>query len=91
MSCSTSPSAIVLVAFGHHFLDPQVAEADHQLKRARVQVVADQHARLELPQTWLAGFAAAAQVGAVHDVVMQQRRRVDELDDSGGLDVPVAA
>ena len=73
----------------HDFLDPKVAETDHHLEGARVQVIADQHACGITPDM-VAGFAAATQVGSVHHIVVEQRRRVDELDHRGGLDVPIA-
>ena len=57
-----------------------LAHADHHLERARIQEVADQHARGVAEQR-VGGLAAAPQIGFVDDVVVQQRRRVDELDD----------
>ena len=53
---------------------------DHHLERARIEEIADQHARGVAEQR-VGGLAAAAQLGFVDDVVVQQRRGVDELDD----------
>ena len=54
-------------------------EFDHQLEAARIQEVADQHAGGIAPDR-VGGAAAAAQVGLVDHVVVQQGRGVDELD-----------
>ena len=62
----------------HH---AHLADADHHLERARIQEVADQHARRVAEQR-VGGLAAAPQIGFVDDVIVQQRRRMDELDDS---------
>ena len=73
----------------HHFLDAQVTELDHHLERAGVQVIPDQHARLAA-EDLVRGVTAAAHVGAVDDVVVQQRGGMDELDDRGRRDVLAA-
>jgi hypothetical protein len=51
---------------------------DHHLEGARVQEVADQHAG-GVAEHGVGRLAAAAQVGLVDHVVVQQRRGVDEL------------
>ena len=55
-------------------------EFDHQLEAARIQEIADQHAGRIAPDR-IRRAAAAAQVGLVDHVVVQQRGGVDELDD----------
>jgi hypothetical protein len=54
----------------------------HQLEGAREQEIADQHAGLVAPDRVGRG-EPAAQVALIHHVVMQERRRVDELDRRG--------
>ncbi len=70
--------------------DAHVVQLDHQLERARVQEVADQHAGGVAPQR-VGGLAAAAQVRLVHHVVVQQGGGMDELDHRRQLDVLIAA
>ena len=67
----------------HHRLPP---EGGHHLEGARVDEITDQHARL-VAEHPVGGIAPAAQRGAVDDVIVQQRRGVDELDERRGLDV----
>ena len=55
---------------------------DHHLERARIQVVAHQHAG-GVAEHGVGGVAATAQVGLVDHVVMQQRGGVDELHHGG--------
>ncbi len=62
----------------------EAAVLDHQLERAAEQEIADQHARRIAPDE-VGGALAAAQARAVDDVVVQQRRGVDELDRGGEL------
>ena len=67
--------------------DPQHLEAavlDHQLERAAEQEIADQDARRIAPDE-VGGALAAAHAGAVDDVVVEQRRGMDELDRGGEL------
>jgi hypothetical protein len=66
-----------------------LAHFHHQLEGARVEEVAHQHAGRVAEQR-VGGGAAAAQRRFVDDVVVQQRGRVDELDDRGQL-VPAGA
>ncbi len=58
------------------------AVLDHELKGAAEEEIADQHRRLVAPDR-IGGGKAAAEIGGVDHVVMQQRRRVDELDRGG--------
>ena len=67
----------------------QIADLDHHLERLAEQEVADQDARLVAPQH-AGGELAAAHVALVDHVVVQQRRRVHELDRGGELDMAVA-
>ena len=60
----------------------QAAVLDHQFEAAAEQEIADQHARRIAPDE-VRGALAAAQVAAVDDVVVEQRRGVDELDRGG--------
>ena len=67
--------------------DAQHLEAaifDHQLERAAEEEVADQNARRIAPDE-VGGALAAAHSRAVDDVVVKQRRGVDELDRGGEL------
>ena len=59
--------------------DLHAVQFDHQLEAARVQEVADQHAGGIAPHR-VGGLAAAAQVGFVDHVVVQQGGGMDELD-----------
>src|SRR5690606_5392277 len=61
-----------------------LAGLDHQFEGAGEQEVADQHAGRGAPDQ-VGGGLAAAQVGAVDDVVVQQGGGVDELDRRGQL------
>ena len=65
------------------------ADIDHHAERLAEQEVADQHARLVAPDH-ARRLLAAPQIALVDDVVVQQRRRVHELDAGGELDVAVA-
>ena len=65
-------------------------ELHHQLEAARIQEIAHEHAGRIAPQR-VGGAPAAAQVGFVHHVVVQQGRGVDELDDRRQLVRPWAA
>ena len=56
----------------------------HQLEAARIEEVADQHTGRIAPQR-VGGAAAAAQVGFVDHIVVQQGGGMDELDDRGQL------
>ena len=60
MSCSTSPSAITLVASAMISMTRCERERGHHLEGARVDEVADQHARL-VAEDLVGGVAAAAQ------------------------------
>src|SRR5690606_17291445 len=62
----------------------------HQLERARIEEITDQDAG-GIAEHRIGGTAAAAHAGFVHHVIVQQRGRMDELDDGGGRDVVVAA
>ncbi len=64
---------------GQDPLHVHALEFDHQLEAARVQEVADQH-RGGIAPDRVRGLAAAAQVGFVDHVVVQQGGGVDELD-----------
>ena len=57
---------------------------DHHLERARIEEVADQHTG-GIAKERIGGRAAAPQVGFVDNVIVQQRRRVDEFDHGGKL------
>ena len=88
-SCITSPSAITAAADGENFQRLEAADLDHHLERLAEQEIADQHARLVAPQH-ARGEPAAPHLAFVDHVVVQQRRRVHELDRGGELDVAVA-
>ena len=67
----------------HH---AHVIDLDHHFERARIEEIAHQHAGLVAPDG-VGGRVPAAQLGGVHDIVMQQRGGVDELDNRGEQDV----
>ncbi len=58
------------------------AQLDHHFERARIQEVANQHARRIAPHC-IGGLAATAHAGHVDHVVVQQGRGVQELDGRG--------
>ena len=89
-SCITSPSAITAAADGENFQRLEAADLDHHLERLAEQEIADQHACLVAPQH-ARGEPAAPHLAFVDHVVVQQRRRVHELDRGRELDVAVAA
>ena len=89
-SCSTSPSAMVAEASERMPQHLQRAVLDHQLEGAGEQEVADQHARLVAEQRIGAGLAPP-QRALVDHVIVQQRRRVDELHAGGERHVALAA
>src|SRR5690606_18773351 len=62
--------------------DAHVVQLHHHFEGARVEEVADQHAGGIAPQR-IGGGAAAAHVGGVDHVVMQQGGGVHEFDDGG--------
>ena len=65
------------------------AGLDHHLEGVAEQEVADQHAGLIAPQHARRDLAAA-HVALVHDIVMEQRRGVHELDAGGEFEMAVA-
>ena len=68
--------------FGQDAHDAHRVGLDHHLERTRIQIVAHQHAG-RVAEYGVGGFAAAAQVRFVHDVVVQQRGRMDEFHHGG--------
>jgi hypothetical protein len=86
MSCSTSPSAITLVASAMISMTRCEADGRHHLERARVDEVTHEHAGL-VAEYVVGRGAATALLRAVDHVVVQQRRRVHELDEARRFDV----
>jgi hypothetical protein len=74
---------------GQHVEYADLAELHHHLKRARVQKIPNEHAGLVAEQC-VGRFLAATQPGIVDDVVMEQRRRMNELHNGSCGDVGVA-
>src|SRR5687767_654795 len=74
---------------GHHVHDSHAFQRDHHFEGARVDVIADQHAGFVAPD-FVGGVAAAAQLGAIDDVVVEQGGGVDEFDDRGGFGMAFA-
>jgi hypothetical protein len=68
---------------GQNAHDAHVADFDHHLEGTRIEEVADQHAGA-LPNRALA-VSRPRRSGLVDHVVMQQRGRMDELDDGRQL------
>ena len=64
--------------------DVEVAVLDDHRGRARIEEVADQH-RAPVAPDRARRLLAAAQLGEVHHVVVQQRRGVQQLDGGGDL------
>ncbi|MCY1292700.1 hypothetical protein D9M70_419360 [compost metagenome] len=62
--------------------DRQRAQLDHHFERARIEEVADQHARRVAPQR-VGGGTATAHAGHVDHVVVEQGGGVQELDGRG--------
>ena len=87
-SCITSPSAITAAAEDRIRARAET-DLDHHLEGLAEQKIADQHARLVAPQH-ARGEPAAAHVAFVDHVIVQQCRRVHELDRGGELDMTVA-
>ena len=67
----------------HH---PHVVDFHHHLKCPGIEEVTDQHAGAIAPDQ-VGGLLAAAHVGRVHHVVVQQSGGVDELDNGGQRNV----
>ena len=88
-SCITSPSAITAAAVDRMSSASQRADLDHHLEGLAEQEIADQHARLVAPHHARRELAAP-HVALVDHVVVEQRRRVHELDAGGELDMAVA-
>ncbi len=63
-----------------HLHHRHALEADHHLEGARVEEIADQHARRISPQR-VRGLAPAPQAGFIDDVVMQEGCGMDEFHD----------
>jgi hypothetical protein len=82
ISCSTSPSAMTLVASASTSSTRMRSIDDHHLEGARVEEVAHQHAG-GVAEDGVGGGAPATQGRLVDHVVVQQRGGVDELDDRG--------
>ena len=73
----------------HDLHDSEIANIDHHLEGAGVEKVAHQDAGLVAPDA-VGSIAVTAQLGAINDVVVEQRRGVDELDDGRCVEMPVA-
>ena len=56
-----------------------IVDGHHQLERARVKEVSDEHAR-RIAENRVGRVVAAAQRGFVDDIVVQQRRGMDHFD-----------
>ena len=65
---------------GKYLHDPHVADANHHLKGPRVQKVSDKHAG-SVSVFRIGGSLAAAKRRFVHNIVVKQSCRVNELDD----------
>ncbi len=70
--------------------DPHASCIDHHLERPRVQEVTHEDAG-SVAETGVGGRSPPPQVGLVHDVVVQQGCRVNELDDRSQQHVGRAA
>ena len=74
---------------GEDLENGQRAHVDQHAERLAQQEVADEHARLVAPDH-ARGLLAAPEAALVDDVVVQQRRRVHELDGRRHADVAAA-
>jgi hypothetical protein len=70
---------MVLVASAKHFHHAHVPDTHHHLEGARIEEIADEHAR-RVAEHRVRGPPTPAQLGLVDHVVMEQRRGMDELD-----------
>ena len=75
---------------GQHFHHAGVADLNHHLEGAGVQEIADENAR-RIAEQGVGGRSTPPQGRFVHHVVVQERRRMDELDDGGQPMVRIAA
>ena len=66
-----------------------VADVDHHLEGSRIQEVANEDTCL-VAKDRIGRVLAAAAFGGVHDIVMEEGGRVDELDDGRGANMLVA-
>jgi hypothetical protein len=71
---------------GHDLHDPLRADGGHHLEGPRVHEIAHQDAR-RVAVDGVGGVPAAAALGAVDHIVMQQGRRMDELDEGRSVDM----
>src|ERR1700722_13495826 len=65
--------------------DAEISLFERHLKRLHVEPVAGENAAMITPAR-IRGRAATARIGAVDDVIVNQRRAVKEFDDRGELD-----
>ena len=72
--------------FRETFIHVLVAEPHDAADRLAIEVVAGENRHLVAPQP-VGGLASAAQIGMIHDVVVQQRGRMDVFDQAGQQDV----
>ena len=67
---------------GQDLQHTHAVDRHHELERPRIEEIADQHAR-RVAEHRVGRRVAAAQRGLVDDVVVEQRRGMDHLDDGG--------
>jgi hypothetical protein len=70
----------VLREFDEHIEDSEIALGKSHLERLHVEPVAGKHAAVISPSR-VGGGTPAARVGAINDIVVNQRRGVNQLDD----------
>ena len=68
--------------FGQDFHHPHVLRVDHHLKSAGIQKITHQHAG-GVAKTLVGSGSSAPKGGFIHHIVVQQRRCVYELHNSG--------
>ena len=68
--------------FGQHLHHAHVSDLDHHLEGARIDEIAHEHGG-GIAEQCVGGRATAAQRRLIDDVVVQERRRMNEFDDGG--------
>src|SRR6185295_286320 len=74
----------LFASFAEYVVNRMVSEVDNLAEGLGVEIVADEDADLVAPD-FPGGRSASANIGVVHDIVVEQRRGMDELHQTGKL------
>ena len=74
---------------GENFQNIQILRLNHQLKRARKQIIADQDRRFIIPKQ-IRSRTTTALVAFIDHIIMQERSRVDKLYGRGQFNMALA-